>query len=132
MEAGVDVAGGEGPQGREAGVKVLVCGSRDWDRPTWIGRRLAKLPRGTEIIHGAARGADTFAQLYAHALGIPETAYPADWRGKGKRAGIIRNLEMLDQKPDLVIAFQASGSRGTQHTIDEARKRGIPVEVVTQ
>jgi hypothetical protein len=36
---------------------------------------------------------------------------------------------MLDTKPDLVLAFQRDGSRGTQHTIDEARKRGIPVEV---
>ena len=112
-------------------MKVLVCGSRDWDRPTWIGRRLADLPRGAEIIHGAARGADQFAQIYAHALGIPETPYPADWRGKGKRAGILRNLEMLNQKPDLVIAFQVNGSTGTQHTIDEANKRGIPVEVIT-
>ena len=110
-------------------MRVLVCGSRDWDCPTEIGRRLAALPRGSEIIHGAARGADTFAQMYAHALGIPYTAYPADWNGKGRAAGILRNLEMLDQKPDLVIAFQKEGSRGTQHTIDEARKRGIPVEV---
>lgn len=112
-------------------MKVLVCGSRDWNRPTWIGRRLANLPRGSEIIHGDARGADILAKLYAHALGIPETAFPADWRGKGRAAGIIRNLEMLDQKPDLVIAFQVGGSRGTQHTIDEARRRGIPVEVIT-
>lgn len=40
-----------------------------------------------------------------------------------------RNLAMLDEKPDLVIAFQINGSAGTQHTIDQARKRGIPVEV---
>jgi hypothetical protein len=38
---------------------------------------------------------------------------------------------MLDTGPDLVLAFQRNGSRGTQHTIDEARARGIPVEVFT-
>lgn len=111
--------------------RVLICGSRDWPRPADIGRRLARLPRGTEIIHGAARGADQTAAIYARSLGIPERAFPADWRGKGKRAGILRNLAMLDEEPDLVIAFQHNGSSGTQGTIDEARKRGITVELHT-
>lgn len=35
---------------------------------------------------------------------------------------------MLGLEPDLVIAF-STGSRGTQFTIDQARKRGIPVEI---
>lgn len=112
-------------------MKVLVCGSRDWNETVLLKRRMAQLPRGTEVIHGAARGADQTAASIARSLGFPETAFPADWRGKGRAAGIIRNLEMLDQKPDLVLAFQRDGSRGTQHTIDEARKRGIPVEVIT-
>jgi hypothetical protein len=111
-------------------MKVLVCGSRSWNRPSLIGRRLAKLPNDAEIIHGGARGADELAATYARALGIPVTAYPADWRGKGKRAGIIRNLEMLDQKPDLVLAFWDGESAGTRHTIGEAENRGIKVEVV--
>lgn len=110
-------------------MKVLVCGSRTYDRIVVIGARLSQLPRGSEIIHGGARGADQLAAQAAHILGIPEKAYPADWRGKGKRAGIIRNLEMLDQKPDLVLAFWDGESTGTKHTIDEARKRGIPVEI---
>jgi hypothetical protein len=36
---------------------------------------------------------------------------------------------MLDQQPDRVLAFQRNGSTGTQHVIDETRKRGIPLEV---
>jgi hypothetical protein len=111
-------------------VKVLVCGSRDWDRPTAIKHRLAKLPRGSTVIHGAARGADQFAGLYARALGFDVEEFPADWRGKGKRAGILRNLQMLDEGPDLVLAFQRNGSTGTQHTIDEARRRHVAVEVI--
>jgi hypothetical protein len=57
--------------------------------------------------------------------------FPADWERYKRRAGIIRNLEMLDQEPDLVIAFWDGKSRGTAHTIGEARRRGIPVEVVS-
>jgi hypothetical protein len=37
---------------------------------------------------------------------------------------------MLDEKPDLVIAYWNGKSNGTAHTISEARKRGIPVEVI--
>ncbi len=110
---------------------VLVCGSRSWSNPVLIRDRLRELPRGARIIHGGARGADTMAALYARALGIPETSYPARWREQGKRAGIIRNIEMLDQKPDLVLAFWDGASTGTGHTVSEANKRGIPVEVVS-
>jgi hypothetical protein len=111
---------------------VLVCGSRDWGDPDMIRSVLTDLRRAHRhqiVIHGAARGADTMAGQIADSLGYEVHEYPADWRGKGKRAGILRNLEMLDQKPALVVAFQRNGSTGTQHTIDEARKRGIPVAV---
>jgi hypothetical protein len=37
---------------------------------------------------------------------------------------------MLNGSPDLVIAFWDGESRGTRHTIDEAKRRGIPVEIV--
>ena len=110
-------------------MKVLVCGSRVWDRPTWIGERLSLLPKSVEIIHGGARGVDTIAGTYAEALGFKVTVYPADWQGQGRGAGIIRNGQMLDLKPDLVIAFWDGESRGTAHTIEEARRRGIRVEV---
>lgn len=111
-------------------LKVLVTGSRDWNQHVLLKRRLAELPSGSSIIHGGARGADQSAAQAARSLGIPETAYPADWRGKGRAAGIVRNLAMLDTKPDLVLAFWDGRSTGTKHTIDEARKRGIPVEVI--
>jgi ABC-type Fe3+-hydroxamate transport system substrate-binding protein len=40
----------------------------------------------------------------------------------------MRNAAMLDLQPDLVIAF-SNGSPGTNSTMTEARRRGIPVEV---
>lgn len=108
---------------------VLVCGSREWRDGSLIRYRLHRLPRGTTVIHGAARGADQIAGRVADTFGFDVQEFPADWRGKGRRAGILRNLEMLDQRPDLVLAFQVDDSTGTQHTIDEAGRRGIPVEV---
>lgn len=109
---------------------VLVCGSRDWPFPGIIEEELEKLPKKTIIMHGKARGADKMADEIAKRLGFKVKAYPADWKRYGKAAGIIRNNEMLDEEPDKVLAFQLDESRGTQHTINEARKRGIKVKVI--
>ena len=111
-------------------MRVLVCGSRSWDRPAAIGSRLSLLPRGSEIVHGGARGVDSIAGQYARALGMHETVFPADWEGKGKNAGRVRNEAMLDTKPKLVIAFWDGMSRGTKHCIDAAQRRGIDVEII--
>jgi len=114
-------------------MKVLVCGSRAWLDSAAIRARLAELPRGTTIIHGGARGADQLAATIAHSLGFDAQAFNADWHGRGyydPAAGKKRNLRMLDEQPDLVIAFHKDGSTGTAHTIAHARLRGIPVEVV--
>ena len=125
---------------------VLVCGSRDWEDVHAIRMRLVKLPPSATIIHGAAPGADRVAGWLAEDFGFTVKPFPADWkvgrhtrpqdirtRADGTRydsfAGKRRNPAMLDERPDLVLAFQRNGSGGTQHTIDEARKRGIPVEV---
>jgi hypothetical protein len=110
-------------------MKVLVCGSREWDDYEAVAIQLGRFPEGTDVIHGNARGADRIAAKIAVHLGHRVRAVPANWQTEGKRAGILRKLRLLDEQPDLVIAFQVNGSRGTQHTIDEARKRGIPVEV---
>lgn len=110
-------------------MKVLICGSRHWRDIHAIRRRIIKLPPTTTIIHGGARGADRLGGWLAEDLGFTVHEMKADWQTHGKRAGFLRNLAMLDEKPDLVIAFQINGSAGTQHTIDQARKRGIPVEV---
>jgi hypothetical protein len=116
-------------------VKVLVCGSRDWTDGNAVASRLTALPGEHEeitVLQGGARGADALAATVAINLGFNVRSFPANWRPGGiynPRAGLDRNIAMLDERPDLVIAFQINGSRGTQHTIDEARKRGIPVEV---
>lgn len=120
-------------------MNVLVCGSRDWTNRNLMRRVLADelsrldpmLVHDIAVMHGDCRGADRMAaDLLKNSL-YEVRAFPADWDKHGKAAGPIRNLAMLDEEPILVLAFQVGGSRGTQHTVDEARKRGIPV-VVTE
>ncbi len=115
-------------------MKVLVCGSRNWQETSRIWEDLRTLPVGTHVIHGAAKGADSMCDgiIREMSTSVPGRftveRFPADW-SRGRSAGIVRNIKMLDQKPDLVIAFWSGSSKGTRHTIGEAVKRGIPVRV---
>ena len=114
-------------------MKVLVCGSRTYNNESRVRARLSQLPKGTMIIEGCARGADTIAGRFADDYGYPHIRVAANWEVYGKAAGIRRNEWMLDLEPDLVIAFTPGikSSKGTSHCIYEARKRDIPVEVIT-
>lgn len=78
------------------------------------------------LIAGGANGADTVAEEWAVYQGIKTEIYPADWSKYGKRAGFIRNSQMLDEgNPDLVIAFP--GGAGTNMMIELAREKGVKV-----
>lgn len=112
--------------------RVLICGSRSWQNKTLIRDVVQGLPDGTLVIAGGAGGADTHARCYAHERGlfVAEVAVTdAHWTQFGRRAGLVRNAAMLSLAPDLVVAFQRGESRGTQDTINAARRLGIPVEV---
>lgn len=111
---------------------VLVCGDRWWKDREKIKARLSTLPKDTMILHGACRGADLIAAGVAQELGMKVKAFPADWDRYGPSAGPIRNRLMLDQNPDLVIAFHSDlrNSRGTADTVTEAGHRKIQVEVI--
>ena len=108
---------------------AVFCGSRKWIDYPAIRDRMRELDPEVTVIHGGAPGADFWAGMAAAFAKRPVREFKADWKTHGKAAGPIRNRKMLDEGPELVIAFQIGKSRGTQDTIDEARRRGIPVEV---
>jgi hypothetical protein len=112
--------------------KLLVCGSREWRDRNAVHLVLMCEPNHqgwgdspVTVIHGGARGADSFADQSARDLGYDVKVFPADWDKHGRAAGPIRNRQMLDEQPDLVVAF--GQGRGTNDTVGEAERRGIPV-----
>jgi hypothetical protein len=114
-------------------VRVLITGNRDWtdDFPidAIIGGLLAMVGPGELIVmHGKARGADSIADEWKWS-GVEVEPYPADWDLHGRSAGPIRNRQMLDRRPDLVVAFHddLDASKGTRDCVEEAGRRGIPV-----
>lgn len=112
--------------------QVIIAGSRDFADYKLLQSKcdlFFQEKRPTAIISGLARGADMLGARYAQEREIPVLKFPADWECLGKRAGMVRNLQMLEVA-DAVIAFWDGQSRGTAHTINEAKKRGLPLRVV--
>jgi hypothetical protein len=135
-------------------VGLLVCGSRcigGWDSETRtytneqhlkqvrnvlshvIERLLDKqvVQRKSEIIiiSGAAKGPDDLARMYAERNSVPCILFPAQWEEYGKSAGFVRNSEML-KYAEYVLAFYDGVSKGTAHTLREAKRLGLPNKTV--
>ncbi|SDN18680.1 SLOG family protein [Streptomyces wuyuanensis] len=118
--------------------RVLVTGSRDWDDERLVRRELARVWNDVRnpiiIVHGACpRGADRHAAQWVRDWpatglgGVTEEAHPANWSLNGKRAGFIRNAQMVNLGADVCLAFIKNGSRGASHTAALAEQAGIPV-----
>lgn len=82
-----------------------------------------------EIISGGARGTDLMAVRFADRNKIPLTEFLPDWDQFGRRAGPIRNKEIIGSATH-VIAFPSRKGRGTQSSIKFAEQRGLPLKVV--
>jgi hypothetical protein len=109
-------------------MKILICGDRNWTDYRKIYRVVQEFPADTIVIHGDCRGADKLAGRAASKLGLSVTAFPANWEKHGKAAGHIRNAQMLDESPDIVIAFHndLDSSRGTRDMLSKAEAAGLP------
>ena len=79
------------------------------------------------IVEGGAQGVDLIASMWASAEGVATEKHTADWASYGKRAGSIRNQEMVDRGATVCIAFPGPGSVGTWDCVRRARKAGIRV-----
>ena len=115
-------------------MKVLVCGSRFWKNKEKLYKFLDELePYIDTVIEGEAPGADSMARDWALENQIPVKRYPANWDEFGKKAGPIRNRQMLmEGNPDLVIAFheKIEKSKGTKDMINVANKAKVSVILV--
>lgn len=119
--------------------RILVCGSRTFADYEFLKRILdlikaEKLIAKAEgktfmVIQGEAPGADSMGKQWAGENNLYCECYPADWKQYGKRAGYLRNQQMLDEgKPDIVVAFvdkPLEESRGTNMMVNLAKKAGV-------
>ena len=80
------------------------------------------------VVSGGANGVDTLAEHWAKRNHIEFIAYLPQWKKFGKKAGIIRNHEMIEFC-DVLISFWDGKSKGTLDTIIYAKKLGVPAYV---
>lgn len=107
-------------------MKVAVIGSRGLTVDD-LGKYLPE--NTTEIVSGGARGVDTSARNYARSHNIKLTEFLPDYDSYGKRAPLLRNLQIIDYA-DVVLAFWDGESRGTWFVIDNCKKRNVPVRIL--
>lgn len=82
------------------------------------------------VVTGGARGADTYGDDWARAKGHISEIHKADWDKYGKRAGYIRNQEMVDSGINFAIIFWDGKSRGTANTMKLLRDSSIDHVIV--
>lgn len=73
------------------------------------------------IVSGGATGIDTYAKLFAGRHHIPLMEFLPDYSKYGKSAPLRRNSQIVKEATN-VIAFPSAESRGTFHSINEARR----------
>lgn len=125
-------------------MRVLVCGSREWtdDKIVTVTLNGFLLTYETlTIIEGGARGADRCAAAWVNMTltshpSLGHERYPADWDQFGKRAGPVRNQQMLDEgRPGVVLAFKdhfdwSLKHGGTEDMIRRAKDHQIPYYII--
>jgi len=112
------------------GYRVLVTGTREGVEDTLVDAELSALAPDV-ILCGECTGVDRQAAEWARVHEVELVTFPADWQAHRKAAGPIRNQQMLDEgKPDLVVAFPITGSRGTFDMIYRAERAGVAVRIV--
>ena len=99
--------------------RVAVIGSRRFPNPEVIVAYVSNLPADTILVSGGAEGTDTIAEQAARARSLSVEIYAADWERLGRKAGPIRNQQIVEAS-DLVVAFWDGGELGTLNTVMRA------------
>lgn len=80
-----------------------------------------------EIVSGHCIGADRMGEEYAKRRNYALKIFPAEWKKYGKRAGPIRNKQMIDYIAEfenkIVVAFTGPNTKGTKIRLRLQKRR---------
>ena len=104
-------------------MNIGVIGSRDFqdydELKNYIFKRV-KLQDIDHVVSGGAIGADRLGGRLAKEFNIPPMIFKPDWDLYGKKAGFIRNKDIIENS-DIIFAFWDGKSKGTKHSLDIAK-----------
>jgi hypothetical protein len=111
-------------------MKIAIIGSRNFTNYKLLQEILEQYqPKITLVVSGAAKGADSLGEKWALENNIQTLIFPADWNQYGKRAGFIRNEDII-KNCDCCVAFWDGESKGTKHSLSLCKKYNKPVKIV--
>lgn len=110
-------------------MKVAVIGSRTFDNYDEVKNTLSTL-KISLLVSGGAKGADSLGERYAKENNIETKIFHPDWDKYGKRAGFLRNSDIINEA-ELIVAFWDGQSKGTKDSIDKALKSDKKLLIIT-
>ena len=111
-------------------MKLAIIGSRGFDDYDLLVNELQPYKNKiTLVVSGGARGADTLGERWANDNNIETLIFLADWEKHGKRAGFIRNEDII-KNCDVCIAFWDGISKGTKHSLSLCKKLNKPSKII--
>jgi len=107
--------------------RIAVIGSRTFTDYDLLKKALDEHPPFI-LVSGGAKGADTLAEQYANERFYETIIHLPDKQKYGRGAYHRRNQLIVDDA-DEMVAFIGE-SKGTSHSLELARKKGIPVTII--
>jgi hypothetical protein len=116
-------------------MKLGITGTRRFANQEFIDNALdevvTKIGPIECLVSGGAIGVDTTCEIWAMKRKIPIKQFKPDYDTHGRAAPFVRNKQIVDES-DTLVGFPTSprgSSHGTEHTIKEAEKKGIPIMI---
>jgi hypothetical protein len=116
----------------EFGITLAIVGSREFRNYKQLCdtvNRIRKKLNVKFIVSGGAQGADRLGEKYAKEHGIKLINLLPDWKKHGKKAGIMRNEDIVNAS-DYVLCFYDGESKGTRNTIERTKKTRKVLEII--
>jgi hypothetical protein len=114
--------------------RFFITGSRDLFIEKDIKNVLANLyakginPKKMVMVVGDAKGVDATATKLWLDAGLRVEVYNAQWYEFGKKAGMLRNIDMVKSGVDFGYGFCKNNSKGTTGMLNLATEFGVPFE----
>lgn len=110
---------------RKTDTKLAIVGSRTITDVNFVNRifNCYKYCFGKpkKVISGGAKGIDTIGETWADNLKIEKQIFIPDWDKYGKKAGFIRNEDII-KNCDVCLAIWDGGSNGTKNDFELCEK----------